>query len=236
MTTGRLPSVEGGIQSTIVTAKGDLIAATAASTPARIAVGANDTVLTADSTTSTGLKWAAPATPVTGSNWSLLNAGGTALSGSTTTVSGISGKDKIMVIVQSASGTSSSSFVGIRVNTLSTGIYNNVAGQITTSASYDASNYTGLDDFATTEIYLGSYANSAASTLDGAITFTGCNSSGVKQFEYIGAGFNNGTGQSQNRLKFGQGWVDTSATITSVSVMLSGGTLDAGTVFVYTSA
>jgi len=61
MTTGRLPSVEGGIQPTIVDAKGDLITATAADTPARLAVGANDTVLTADSTTSTGLKWATPA-------------------------------------------------------------------------------------------------------------------------------------------------------------------------------
>lgn len=61
MTTGRLPSIEGGIQPTIVDAKGDIITATAADTPARIAVGANDTVLTADSTTATGLKWAAAA-------------------------------------------------------------------------------------------------------------------------------------------------------------------------------
>jgi hypothetical protein len=60
MTTGRLPSVEGGIQPTIVDAKGDIIAATAADTPARLAVGANNTVLTADSSTSTGLKWATP--------------------------------------------------------------------------------------------------------------------------------------------------------------------------------
>lgn len=59
MATGRLPSIDGGIQPTIVTAKGDIIAATAASTPARLAVGANDTVLTADSSTATGLKWAA---------------------------------------------------------------------------------------------------------------------------------------------------------------------------------
>jgi hypothetical protein len=60
MTTGRIPSIEGGIQPTIVDAKGDLITATAADTPARLAVGANDTVLTADSTTATGLKWATP--------------------------------------------------------------------------------------------------------------------------------------------------------------------------------
>jgi hypothetical protein len=45
------------IQNAIVDAKGDLIAATANDTPARLAVGANGTYLVADSTASTGLKW-----------------------------------------------------------------------------------------------------------------------------------------------------------------------------------
>jgi len=48
------------IQNAIVDAKGDLIAATAADTPARLAVGTNGQVLTADSTASTGLAWATP--------------------------------------------------------------------------------------------------------------------------------------------------------------------------------
>jgi hypothetical protein len=49
-----------GIAATIVDAKGDLIAATAADTVARLAVGTNGQVLTADSTASTGVKWATP--------------------------------------------------------------------------------------------------------------------------------------------------------------------------------
>ena len=42
----------------ILDAKGDLITATAADTPARLAVGTNGQILTADSTAATGLAWA----------------------------------------------------------------------------------------------------------------------------------------------------------------------------------
>lgn len=49
----------GAVRKTLVDAKGDLVTATAADTPARLAVGANGLRLTADSTESTGLKWAA---------------------------------------------------------------------------------------------------------------------------------------------------------------------------------
>lgn len=72
MTVGRIPVIEGGIQPTIFDAKADLLTATAADTPARLAVGSNDQVLTADSSTATGLKWA---TPASGGGMTLLASG-----------------------------------------------------------------------------------------------------------------------------------------------------------------
>ena len=61
MSIGRLGAGDTAIQPTIFDAKADLLTATAADTPARLAVGANGTLLTADSSEATGLKWAAPA-------------------------------------------------------------------------------------------------------------------------------------------------------------------------------
>jgi hypothetical protein len=83
------------IQNAIVDAKGDLIGATAADTPARLAVGTNGQVLTADSTAATGLAWAT----ATSGGMTLINAGGTTLSGASTTVSSIPSTYKQLYIV-----------------------------------------------------------------------------------------------------------------------------------------
>jgi hypothetical protein len=47
------------VDKSLVTTKGDLLTATGASTPARLGVGSNGQLLTADSTQSTGIKWGA---------------------------------------------------------------------------------------------------------------------------------------------------------------------------------
>jgi len=85
MTVGRIPVIEGGIQPTIFDAKADLLTATANDTPAILAVGANDTVLTADSAQATGLKWASiPAPTYTWATYTPSNTGITVGNGTQT--------------------------------------------------------------------------------------------------------------------------------------------------------
>jgi hypothetical protein len=219
------------IQNAIVDAKGDLIGATAADTPARLAVGTNGQVLTADSTAATGLAWA---TPAAGANWSLLNAGGTALTGATTiTVSGISGKDKIMVLISGASSANVGAGIRVRVNTDTTNVYYRYGCEVNFPTTYSAGSLDAISG-AASAINIGTMSSNAGSVVSGAVTFTGCNSSGVKQFISSG-GANTATGNNQGFFQL-QGYVDLSATITSISMFSQSGNFDAGTVFVYTSA
>ena len=66
-------------------AKGDLVAGSATNDAAVLGVGANNTVLTADSSEATGLKWA---TPASGGGMTLLST--TTLSGASTDITSIS--------------------------------------------------------------------------------------------------------------------------------------------------
>jgi hypothetical protein len=217
--------------ATAIDAKGDLIGGTGADTFARLAVGANDTVLTADSTAATGLKWATAAGG--GANWSLVNAGGTALTGATTiTVSGISGADKILVFIAGGvSSASASSKIGLRLNTDSAANYKASGWKMYGFATWGGDTIQA-EYFSDTEIDLGRMGNNAASDGGGYVLLSGCNSSGLKIFNSA-SGF---TGYTDNTAVTQGGYYNSSSTISSVSLISSVGNFDRGTLFVYKSA
>jgi hypothetical protein len=231
MTIGRLPSVEGGIQPTIVDAKGDIIAATAADTPARLAVGANDTVLTADSSTATGLKWAAASSGATG--WTLLNAGGTALTGAATiTVSSLSAKE-LLIFVIGASTANSASNINVRLNADSGENYSNAGFYINAQSVYNVNSFNGSGGYSDlTSFTLGRLAGEGSAGLFyGALYLDKANTTGWKMAQITGGG-EAASGQNQQIVRANQGFYEASAAITSISIISSSGNFDAGTVYV----
>jgi hypothetical protein len=118
------------IAPTIVDAKGDIIAATAADTVARLAVGANGTVLTAASGEATGLSWATPSS----GGMTLLST--TSLTGSSVTVSSIDQTYiNLYIVVEDLYTASNQTEVRFRFNADATASRHQAVVTLSTSAS-----------------------------------------------------------------------------------------------------
>jgi hypothetical protein len=197
-----------------------------ANTNTRLGIGSTGQVLTVAGGVPS---WATP----TASNpsYSLLNAGGTALTGSTTvTVSGISGKNDLFIIVSAGSSANASAEFSLRFNTDTGANYFQRLGvaYAASTASQDDITY---DSGNTTSLLISRMSGNAGSAANAYATVTGTDTAGLKMVTSGSA--SNGAGANFAAMLISGGYWSGSGTVTSVSLVSSTGNFDAGTIYVY---
>jgi hypothetical protein len=233
-TNGQVLAVSGGVPAwtttsdvTPLTTKGDLFTFT--TVDARVGVGANGTVLTADSAEATGLKWATPASGGTG-GYTLLNAGGTALTGAATiTVSSITSND-LLIMVTGATSVNASSLISLKFNSSATNHTSNGL-RIIGASSYAASNFDQWAESNSGRFPIAYGSTTVSRPSYGYAMVQACTSTTVKPFWFAGAN-DGGAGNGQWSFS-GGGYFDAAAAITSVSVVSASGNFNGGTVYIY---
>jgi hypothetical protein len=191
--------------------------------PGRLGIGSTGQVLTVAGGVPS---WATPTGA--GANFSLLNAGGTALTGAATiTVSGISGQDKLAILVDNSSSVNTNFTLSVRFNTDSGTNYARYGIYLQSSTSQQNEQ----SSFSDNQIYMASSGTSGAgSVVAGYVHVDGCNAAGVKRWWSIAGG--NGTAA----VSYPTGGVyKGTSTISSVSILSSNGNFDSGTVYIYGS-
>jgi len=215
------------------TTAGDVDYYTSGTAKARLGIGTAGQVLTVNSG-ATAPEWATPAGG--GDNFTLLNAGGTALTGATTiTISGISGQNKLMILVDGASNsTTGGNSMWFTFNGDTASNYGWFGNKLSMTNTYSAGIGTSEKNFSASEIrYIGGMSTNAASTISGYLRVEGANSAGVKVWQLVGGG--TASGGTDHELHFKGGVWRNAATISSLTIH-SVSNFDAGTIYVYGTA
>jgi hypothetical protein len=216
--------VDAKIAKTLTTTTGDIIYASSANTPARLGIGSTDQVLKV----SGGVPaWATPSS----GGMTLLNSGGTAMSGTSTSVSiDSTGYTMLEIFIKDAYANTNDSTAFMRINGDSG---NNYGYSVIRWDSGPA--VTGVQDDLTSYIYYifnnlpsnnttGLKGNSQITLFQPTVT-----SNYSVHFQSI-SGKNDGAQSST----VGGGTYDASAAVTSISIHLGGGaTWSGGTIYVY---
>lgn len=218
--------------SSPLTTKGDLYGYS--TTNARVPVGTNGQVLTADSTQSLGVKWATPSSGGA-SDWTLLNAGGTALTGATKITVSFTAPKQILVLMVGASSANSRSFITLRPNDVSTADYSVAGNYVVWTDSYGSTsqNSGGYGAYSSnTDIAFGTMGTGASSIVHGSFFMDLTDKTGNKYYKVdAGATWDSATGGPINYSS--QGLFESSSTVTSIAVLSSTGNFDAGTIYVF---
>jgi hypothetical protein len=211
------------IAPTIVDAKGDIIVASAADTPARLAVGTNGQVLTAASGETTGLQWA---TPSAGAGNMVQIATGT-LSGASLVVSSLTSYTDIFVVMTGVTNSTADGQVYLRLNATSSN--HDSYGYRTVDASPTPSriSVTNQTDFLLTD-------NTVARAQTGnvfAIKLNNCKNAGFTDIDAVSQYFN--ANNSVSSALHNKGIFTVSAAVSSITLRNSGGNWAGGTYTVW---
>jgi hypothetical protein len=203
-------------------AKGALLSATAASTPGVLAVGANDTVLTADSTEATGLKWATPAA----GGMTLLST--TSLTGASVTLSSIPATyNNLQVVIFGVTNASSDGYLRIAPNGATTSCNNQFLKGGDDLVEKQTGNYITLTSPSGGNLLVRSNANNTF-VLN---IFNYASSTAYKNYQSNGIGRINATDNLGATILNGV-YFDNTA-ISSLVISNSGGDLSTGTCLLY---
>jgi len=204
-----------------LTTKGDVYGYDTA--PARIPIGTNGQVLTADSTQALGLKWAAAAS--SSPSFDLINSGGTSLTGATSiTISGISAKNSLLVFIDGGSAGASSVFT-MTFNSDTSAKYN--YGGLSFLGGGGAS--TGVYDNVGTAFPMSTQGNNAANFNAMVAKIDGANGAGAKTISFT----NYAGGSVTNKNLAYNGFYTGTSSISSLTVISDTGNWDAGKIYVY---
>jgi hypothetical protein len=199
-------NADAATQKATLTTKGDIYAATGTSTPARLGVGANDYILTADSTAATGIKWAALPS---GGGMTLLST--TTLSGTSTTISSISqAYTDLQLILVGVSFASNTNIYARWNNDTSNSI---VSGY----SSYSGGSFRAVD---------GQLASTGVTTHNAVLYMTNYSSA-----TYTKVGFGNET-MAGYPMPLGL-WYNAATAISSITIATSGNSYTGGTALLY---
>lgn len=205
-------NADAAIAKSLVTTKGDLIAATGASTPARLAVGTNDQVLIADSTTATGLKWG---TAAAGGMTSIASG---SLSTGTVTISSIPATYKNLQLVIRNPWATGGPALRIRMNGNTSAVYGNVQIYGSTVTATNNQAYWNMGDLPS-----GSENNSFTVLINDYASSMNKTASSVGTENHLNTG--------RTIINVGMGFGSTTA-VSSLSILLSAGSFGAGGTYI----
>lgn len=156
------------------------------------------------------------------------------ISGTTYTVSGLSGYDQFWVEIETINSGTASAQCQLRLNTDTGSNYDRYFTQFIGSSAYSANSLTSSATVPGTSVQIATTSNNTSSTVSGFIQIIGANTTGKKLIQYA-AGATPAGGNSHQTL-IGSAVYNSTSVISSISLVNNAGSWLSGTVKIYGSA